>query len=60
MKYEIYQDESADREWRWRLLASNGRNIANGGQGYSNKADCLRGIELVKSSADAPVVEASA
>ena len=40
---------------RWRLLANNNRNIANGGESYYNKADCLAAINLVKGSATAPV-----
>ena len=55
MKYQIYQDSK--NEWRWRLRASNGEPIANGGEGYKNKADCEHGISLVKSSANAPVEE---
>lgn len=30
-----------NQQWRWRLVAANGRNIANGGQGYANRNDCL-------------------
>ncbi|HEU4594627.1 MAG TPA: DUF1508 domain-containing protein [Pyrinomonadaceae bacterium] len=55
MTYYIYKDASG--EWRWRLLASNNRNIANSGEGYVNKQDCLAAIELVKDSTDAPVKE---
>lgn len=55
MKFEVYQD--ARKEWRWRLRASNNSIIAVPGEGYVRKADCLRGIELVKQSADAPIVE---
>ena len=56
MKYQYYQDVSG--EWRWRLRATNNQIIAVSGEGYHNKADCLHGIKLVKSSADAPVEEA--
>lgn len=41
---EVYQDHT-DR-WRWRLRK--GRSVlADSGQGYSRKADCLRGMRLV-------------
>lgn len=43
--------------WRWYLEASNGRKIANSGEGYFNKSDCLHAINLVKNSSDAPVME---
>ncbi|MGF1483678.1 MAG: YegP family protein [Opitutales bacterium] len=55
MKYEVYEDKAG--EYRWRLKADNGQNIANGGEGYKQKADCLHGIELVKKSGPADVVE---
>ena len=55
MQYEVYKDAAG--EWRWRLRAANHEIIATSGEGYKNKADCLHGIDLVKSSAAAPVVE---
>ena len=43
MRFEIYQDKSKDREWRWRLLAGNNKDIiADSGEGYANRTDCLR------------------
>lgn len=56
-KLEIYRD--AKREWRWRLRASNGRIVADSGEGYRRKASMLRGIECarVMFSGDVPVVE---
>jgi uncharacterized protein YegP (UPF0339 family) len=55
MTYEMYKDKAG--EWRWRLKVDNGNIIADSGQGYVNKADCERGIELVKSSSEASVIE---
>ena len=55
MKYEMYKD--AQNEWRWRLLASNGKIIADSGEGYFNKDDCRHGIDLVKSSTNVPVYD---
>lgn len=55
MFYTIYKDTSS--QWRWRLVASNGRTIADSAEGYYNKADCLAGINLVKASSNAPVYE---
>jgi uncharacterized protein YegP (UPF0339 family) len=45
-KFEVYQDR-ADK-WRWHLKAPNGEIIADSGQGYYNRRDCLTGIQLVK------------
>jgi uncharacterized protein YegP (UPF0339 family) len=39
-KFEIYRDKK--NEWRWRYIASNGRIMADSGEGYKN----LRTLEL--------------
>ena len=53
MYYEVYKGTNG--QWRWRLFAANNQIIANSGEGYANRGDCLGAIELVKSSQDAPV-----
>ena len=53
MYYEVYVD--ASYHYRWRLKAANHRIIADSGEGYQNKADCLHAISLVKGSFNAPV-----
>lgn len=53
--YVVYEDASG--EWRWQLRAVNNRIIADSGEGYHNKQDCLHAIDLVKDSKDAPVKE---
>jgi len=52
MEYQLYESGG---QYRWRLLANNNRNIANGGEAYHNKSDCLAAINLVKGSQNAPV-----
>jgi uncharacterized protein YegP (UPF0339 family) len=47
MHFEIYKSGT---EYRWRLKASNGRIIADSGESYKNKSDCVAGIDLVKST----------
>ena len=55
-KFEMYTGK--DGEFRWRLRATNGKIIADSGEGYVAKRDCEHGIELVKKlAADAEVVE---
>lgn len=56
--FRTYKDAAG--EWRWRLLAGNDRIIAESGEGYRDRQDCLHGIELVKDSKDARVEEAGA
>lgn len=53
--FEKYRD--VRNQWRWRLKATNGRIIANSGEGYFNLGDCDHAIELVKASSLAPVRE---
>jgi uncharacterized protein YegP (UPF0339 family) len=53
MTYYYYKDSKG--EWRWRLKASNGRIIADSGEGYKNEQECLADIDRVKKSSDAPV-----
>jgi uncharacterized protein len=53
MEYQTYQDQQG--YWRWRLVAGNSRIIADSGEGYYNRQDCLAAIGLVKSSATAPI-----
>lgn len=55
MSYHLYKDAAG--EWRWYLQASNGRKIADSGEGYHNRSDCQHAIDLVKDSRDAPVYE---
>jgi len=44
-KFEIYEGE--DGAWRWRLRAPNGEILASG-QGFREKRDCERSVNLVK------------
>ena len=41
---EFYQD-SAD-EWRWRVVADNGKVVADSSEGYINRADCIHGLRV--------------
>jgi uncharacterized protein YegP (UPF0339 family) len=60
-RVEIYREErlaagaDADGEWtrtvlgkwRWRFISSNGRILADSGQGYRHRTDCLSGCATV-------------
>jgi len=55
-QFVLYKDEKG--EFRWKLYAANSKIIADSGEGYKNRADCLHGISLVASVAtDAPVLD---
>jgi uncharacterized protein YegP (UPF0339 family) len=55
MTYYYYEDSKS--EWRWRLKASNGRILADSGEGYKTESECNADIDRVKASASAPVIE---
>ena len=48
MFYYGYLD--VQRQYRWTLYAANNRKIANSGEGYHNKTDCVAAINLVAST----------
>lgn len=52
--YEARRGLSRRKQWRWRIRAANGRIVANGGEGYNNRADLLRGLEIVRGALDEP------
>jgi uncharacterized protein YegP (UPF0339 family) len=45
MKFYIYTDGAG--YWRWRLQAGNNRIVADSGEGYFNRDDCLAALVLV-------------
>jgi len=55
-KFEVYVDK-ADL-YRYRLMASNGQNIAMAEEGYTSKQGCLSGIKAISTAAvDAEIVD---
>jgi hypothetical protein len=38
-RVHLYLDKA--HEWRWRLVAVNGKTVAESGEGYSELRDCL-------------------
>ncbi len=55
-KYQIYKDKVG--EYRFRLKAPNGEIIAES-EGYESKDGCLNGIEVVRGSGEAEIVDSS-
>lgn len=45
MKAQLYKDSKG--EWRWRLLADNGRTLADSGEGYEHRSDALSAFGTV-------------
>ena len=54
-KFEIYKDESG--EFRWRLTHTNGQVIADSGEGYTTKANAVKGINSLKENVPNATVE---
>ena len=46
MKFELFRTSA--KQWRWRLRAANGKIIANSGESYRRKCDCLTGLFRVR------------
>lgn len=47
MKKPTFIPYRAKDGWRWRLLARNGRIIAESGEAYTRKRDALRALDTV-------------
>ena len=45
LHFEIFKTKK--NEWRWRLVAKNGRIVANSGESYKRRIACERGINVV-------------
>ncbi len=50
MKFQLWKSNQ-NSQWYWRFLADNGQIIATGGEGYHNRADAVRGIQLIRAHA---------
>ena len=54
MYFQLYESSG---QWRWTLYAGNNKKIANSGESYWNKTDCLHAIGLVKATSTTPVYD---
>lgn len=43
-KVEVYKSRG---QYRWRITAANGRKLANGGEAYKRRVDCLKALNRV-------------
>jgi uncharacterized protein YegP (UPF0339 family) len=50
LKFEVYKDTAG--EFRWRLVATDGKVLATAGQGYQAKASAVSGVKLIQGEAD--------
>lgn len=55
LRFEVYKAKNND--WYWRLIASNGRTIADSGEGYTSEYNAVRAAKRTKEVApSAPVM----
>lgn len=47
-RYRLQYYQSDNSLWYWRLLSSNGKIVADGSEGYANKANLLRAVKKLK------------
>lgn len=49
MKFRLYRENVAMNcgDWRWSLIATNGRIIANGAEGYQNFGDMMKTLNSI-------------
>ena len=57
MTFKIYRDEKG--EWRWHLIARNGRILADSGEGYKRRGKAIRMIEKIILDMDSAKIEES-
>lgn len=48
-RFEVFQDKR--KQWRWRLVSANGRQIAQG-ESHTRERDAWRAAETVKKTAE--------
>lgn len=44
-RFVIYEDQAG--EWRWRLVAGNGRVVADGSESYVSRSNVVRAVRRV-------------
>jgi uncharacterized protein len=45
-RLEIYKDRK--KEYRWRIVAANGKKLAMASEGYKNKKDMMKALTIVQ------------
>ncbi len=55
MHFVLYRDQAS--QWRWTLIAANGRKLADSGESYHNKADASHAINLIAGMGGIPIKE---
>lgn len=56
MKFQIYKNIK-EGLWFWRLRVTNGKIIADSGEGYKNKDHCIKMVEKIQKKASSAKVQ---
>ena len=56
-KYEMYFDKAG--QYRYRMIAANGQNVAISEEGYASKNGCINGIKAIARAAEGAGVDES-
>lgn len=48
MKFYVYKGKGKKQLWRWRLVARNRKVLADSGESYTRRVDCLKSLLRVK------------
>ena len=46
MEFKVYLDKA--QEFRWKLQSQNGKIVADSGEGYRSKENCIDAIQLIR------------
>lgn len=55
MKFVLFRERGGRRDWRWKLVARNGRSIACSGEGYRRVGAAEKAIHRVRGACNAPI-----
>jgi uncharacterized protein YegP (UPF0339 family) len=53
--FHTYEDRAG--EWRWQLVSSNGRIVADSGEGYGSLTACREAAQRVKDNASGATID---
>jgi uncharacterized protein YegP (UPF0339 family) len=54
-RFELYTDRHGT--WRWKLVAANGRVLAESGEGYRRRADAYQALQRVRLASQSDLTE---
>ncbi len=56
-KFEIYLDKAG--QYRYRMIAANGQNVATSEDGYDSKSGCINGVKAISRAVESAEIDTS-